>query len=64
VLSKKAYIQDYQFGFDIRYFPSYQGFSGTRGGASVFRPAISESMNYCRPIDNSTKYFMEGSSAS
>ena len=63
-LIKKGYSQNYSFGFDIRYFPAYQGFNGTRGGASVFRPATSESLNYCAPSANSTSYFMEGEAAS
>jgi hypothetical protein len=33
--------------FDLRYYPSYQGFDGTRSGASVFRPATNESFRYC-----------------
>lgn len=63
-LIKKGYSQSYSFGFDIRHYPAYQGFNGTRGGASVFRPAISESLNYCALSANSTKYFMEGEAAS
>jgi hypothetical protein len=38
-LQKKIYMTAFHFGFDLRYYPAYQGFEGSRSGASVFRPA-------------------------
>ena len=36
----------YKLAFDLRYYPSYQGFEGSRSGATVFRPATNESLRY------------------
>ncbi len=37
-LSKKLYKQDYTFGFDLRYWPSYQGKLRTNSGVYIFTP--------------------------
>ncbi len=39
-------MNNYHFGFDLRYYPSYQGFEGSKSGASIFRPATNESLRY------------------
>ena len=36
----------FHLGFDLRYYPAYQGFEGSRSGATVFRPNQSESLRY------------------
>lgn len=43
-------------GVDIRYYPGYQGFEGTRSGASIFRPASNESLAYCDPTPRNVTY--------
>ncbi len=45
-LKKKIYMNFYKMSFDLRYYDSYQGFEGSRSGASVFRPNSSESKRY------------------
>jgi len=45
-ITKKLYISIYHIGFDLRYYPSYQGFEGSHSGASIFRPAANESLRY------------------
>ena len=35
---KKAYMANYKLGFDLRFYKSYQGFSGSRSGAAIFKP--------------------------
>jgi len=35
---KKAYMDNFKLGFDLRYYKSYQGFSGSRSGAAIFKP--------------------------
>lgn len=45
-LQKKLYMNSYHISFDLRYYPSYQGFEGSKSGASVFRPAVNESLRY------------------
>ena len=39
-------MNSYHIAFDLRYYPAYQGFEGSRAGASVFRPAQGESLRY------------------
>lgn len=39
-------MSSYHFSFDLRYYPSYQGFEGSKSGASVFRPSLNESLRY------------------
>ena len=46
MLQKKKYIENYHFGFDLRYYQSYQGFEGSRSGAAIFRPASNHSLRY------------------
>ncbi|CDW86710.1 glycosyl hydrolases family 38 protein [Stylonychia lemnae] len=46
MLQKKLYLQNYHFGFDLRYYPAYQGFDGSRSGATIFRPAGNHSLRY------------------
>jgi Glycosyl hydrolases family 38 C-terminal domain len=36
----------FHLAFDLRYYNAYQGFEGTRSGATVFRPAQNESLRY------------------
>jgi len=56
VITKKQYGASYNVGFDIRYYPAYQGFEGTRSGASVFRPATNESQAYCDATPKQVTY--------
>lgn len=39
-------MNNYHVSFDLRYYPSYQGFEGSKSGASIFRPATNESLRY------------------
>jgi lysosomal alpha-mannosidase len=48
LILKKNYLDNYYFGFDLRYYPSYQGFQGSRSGAAIFKPAINESLPYSK----------------
>ena len=45
-LEKQLYLQSYHLSLDLRYYPAYQGYSGTRSGAAIFRPATAESKRY------------------
>jgi hypothetical protein len=45
-LTKKFYLDFYKFSFDLRYYESYQGFEGSKSGASVFRPSSTDSKRY------------------
>ena len=51
ILQKKDYISFYRFGFDLRYYPTYQGFQGSRAGASVFKPTTNESLKFSNLTD-------------
>lgn len=57
LLQKKAYMTGFHLAFDLRYYPSYQGFEGSRSGASIFRPATNESLRY----GNITNIFIQRS---
>jgi len=56
-LTKKLYIGSFKFAFDLRYYLAYQGFEGSRAGASVFRPVSKDSLRY----SNLTKVFVQRS---
>lgn len=57
VVQKKSYMTTFHLAFDLRYYPAYQGFEGTRSGASVFRPATNSSLRY----SNITNIFIQRS---
>ena len=38
-LQKKTYMTYFNVSFDLRYFKAYQGFEGTRSGATILRVA-------------------------
>lgn len=38
-LQKKHYMTAFSLAFDLRYYNAYQGFEGTKSGATIFRPA-------------------------
>ena len=59
LIQKKSYMTNFHLAFDLRYYPSYQGFEGTRGGASVFRPSTNESIRYCGGKAPSHIYFQQ-----
>jgi len=47
----------FHLAFDLRYYPAYQGFEGTRSGATIFRPATNTSLRY----SNITNIFIQRS---
>jgi len=56
LIQKKGQITSFNLGLELRYYPSYQGFEGTRSGASVFRPSINESLAYCNETPKQVSY--------
>ena len=48
---KRKYISTFNLTFELRYYPSYQGFEGTRSGATIFRPATNHSLPYTAKPD-------------
>lgn len=46
-IQKKSSIESYRFAFDLRYYPAYQGFQGTREGAYIFKP-VNESQPFSK----------------
>ncbi|TNV84658.1 hypothetical protein FGO68_gene4646 [Halteria grandinella] len=58
-LQKKRYMTTFHIAFDLRYYPSYQGFEGTRSGASIFRPFTNESLRYCQGKGPSKIYYQD-----
>lgn len=52
-------MTNFELGFDLRYYPSYQGFEGTKSGASVFRPSTNESLRYCQGKAPAIVYYQE-----
>ena len=46
MLQKKKYMNTFTFAFDLRYYLAYQGFEGSRSGATIFRPAMNETFRY------------------
>jgi hypothetical protein len=48
LIQKKIYMDNFRFGIDLRYYPSYQGFQGSRSGAAIFKPATNESLRYSK----------------
>ena len=58
-LQKTQYMSSFSIGFDLRFYPSYQGFEGTSSGATVFRPATNESFRYCSGKEPSQVYYQQ-----
>jgi hypothetical protein len=52
-------MSSFSIGFDLRFYPSYQGFEGTSSGATVFRPATNESFRYCSGKEPSQVYYQQ-----
>ena len=57
LLQKRDVMTSYNFDFSLRYYPAYQGYQGSRSGASIFRPAVNESRIYSNLSDF---YYQEG----
>ncbi len=45
-IQKIVYMTGYHVAFDLRYYPAYQGFEGSRSGATIFRPSQNASLRY------------------
>lgn len=58
-VQKLNYMSAFHIGFDLRYYSSYQGFEGTRSGASMFRPATNESIRYCQGRGPTKIYYQD-----
>ena len=56
LIQKKIYMTAFNIGFELRYYPAYQGFEGTRSGATVFRPRTNESLAYCNQTPSQVYY--------
>lgn len=48
LVQKKNYINNYQIGVDLRYYKSYQGFSGSRSGAAIFKAQDKETERFSK----------------